>query len=145
MEPVAVTTTVARPIEEVYDHLAVLANHEAFTDHMLTDWSTDGPPAGPGAHARVKAKGVRGPVDITVFEDERPRYIAERSVSGDGARQSKGTYFLEPAGEGGTNVRFELAFEKVPRAERLLLPLLKPVLKRGNQRAMERLREQLER
>src|SRR3712207_3363994 len=110
MHPVLASLTVDRPIEEVYDHLAVLGSHEAFTDHMLTDWTVDGPPSGPGAHARVKAKGVRGYVDITVFEDERPRMIAERSVSGGGARQSRGTYYLAPEGEGRTSVTFELAF-----------------------------------
>ena len=56
MKPFTVSTTVDRPIEEVWDYLDVLGNHEQFTDHMLQEWTTSGPDRGVGAKARVKAK-----------------------------------------------------------------------------------------
>jgi hypothetical protein len=46
MKSVEVSTVIRRPIAEVYAHLDVLANHEAFTDHFLVDWRLEGrPPA----------------------------------------------------------------------------------------------------
>ncbi len=41
MKPISVSTVVDRPREEVYDFLGDLRNHEAFTDHMMIDWSGD--------------------------------------------------------------------------------------------------------
>ena len=35
MKPVEVSTVIHRPIAEIYAHLDVLANHEAFTDHFV--------------------------------------------------------------------------------------------------------------
>ena len=43
MQPVTVTTTVDRPREDVFAYLDELANHEAFTDHFLKDWTILGP------------------------------------------------------------------------------------------------------
>jgi hypothetical protein len=43
VKPVTVTTIVSKPVEEVYDHLDVLAIHEAFVAHLFTGWSFSGP------------------------------------------------------------------------------------------------------
>src|SRR5690349_4189887 len=67
MKPVAVTTTVPQPVEEVFDFLDVLANHEPFTDHMLRDWHYEGPARGVGARARVKAT-LGGRTETVEFE-----------------------------------------------------------------------------
>ena len=56
---------------------------------------------------------------------------------------TRGTYTLTALGHDRTDVRFELAFEQVPAHERLVLPLLRPYVRRVNQRAMDRLREHL--
>ena len=56
MKPINVSITVDRPRDEVYEYLDVLANHEAFCDHFLSDWSVSGPAGGVGAKVRVKAK-----------------------------------------------------------------------------------------
>ena len=37
MEPVHVTIDVPQPVEEVYDFLDVMANHEPFTNHILKE------------------------------------------------------------------------------------------------------------
>ncbi|HEX3323806.1 MAG TPA: hypothetical protein VHR65_01525 [Solirubrobacterales bacterium] len=55
MKPVIVSTTVAKPRQETYEHLAVLSNHEAFLDHFLVDWSFSGPRSGVGAKGEAKA------------------------------------------------------------------------------------------
>jgi uncharacterized protein YndB with AHSA1/START domain len=145
MKPIAVSTTVPKPREEVYAFLDVLGNHEPFTDHMLADWTVSGPAAGVGAKARMRAVAP-GPavwMDMEVIEAQPPERIVERAVSGKGKRQTRGTYTLADAPGGGTLVNFELVYEKMPAAERLMTPLLRAFLKRGNEKAMERLREQL--
>ena len=45
--------------------------------------------------------------------------------------------------DGGTHVEFTFEFERVPGYERPLLPLMRRMIRRGNQRAMTRLAEQL--
>lgn len=145
MEPVTVTTTVPRPIEEVYDHLDVLGNHEAFTDHFMVDWELSGPPKGVGARLRanVVALGRKQPIDLEVHEAAAPTMIVERTVAAGGKRVTRGTYRLEPAGEGETKVSFEIAWEKTPLGDRIAGPMLRPVLRKMNQKAMDRLAEQL--
>ena len=60
MKSITVGVKVPQPRDEVFAFLDVLANHEPFTDHVLVDWSFDGPQAGVGAKARMRAN-VRGP------------------------------------------------------------------------------------
>jgi hypothetical protein len=121
MKPIKVSVTVDRPRDDVYAHLDVLANHEAFCDHFLGDWSRSGPDSGVGAKVRVKAKAP-GPetwIDIEVVEAVPPARTVERATSAEGRRRTRGTYTLTE------------------------LPLLRPWLRRANQKAMERLAEQL--
>jgi hypothetical protein len=147
MQPVSVSVVVDRPQDEVFDFLDVLANHEAFTDHFLKDWELSGPPAGVGAKAKLRAvaMGRSELVDLEVIDAERPSGITERTVAAGGKRVTRGTYRLAAAGEGSTRVEFELAFEQLPTAERLLAPLVRSWIRKANGRAMERLRELLQR
>lgn len=55
MKPTVVSVQVDRPRDEVFAFLDVLSNHEPFTNHMLVDWSYEGPAAGVGARARMRA------------------------------------------------------------------------------------------
>jgi len=146
MKPVEVTTVINRPIAEVYEHLDVLANHEAFTDHFLVDWRLHGPASGVGAAVklRVRAPGRSEEVELTVIEAERPARNVEETVGAGGRRRTRGTYRLEPLDAGGTKVRFEIAPIALPRSERPLWPLSRAWLRRQNARSLERLREQLE-
>ena len=41
--PVTVAIDVPHPREQVFDFLDVMANHEAFNDHLMTDWRLEGP------------------------------------------------------------------------------------------------------
>jgi hypothetical protein len=136
MKPVTVTTAVDRPRAEVFAFLEPLENHEAFTDHFLKHWEVVGT-----GHVRVKAAGER--VDIRAVEAVAPERLVENTIGAGGRRVTRGTYTLIELGPSRTQIRFDLEFEQVPAHERLLLPLLRPYLRRVNRRAMDRLREQL--
>jgi uncharacterized membrane protein len=145
MKPINVSVTIDRPRDEVYEYLDVLANHEAFCDHFLSDWSASGPAGGVGAKVRVKAKSP-GPetwIDIEVVEVDAPERTVERGTSAEGRRRTRGTYTLGELPGNRTLVEFELVYEAAPAYERAALPLLRPWLRRANEKAMERLAEQL--
>ena len=144
--PVTVTIDVPQRREDVFTYLDVLANHEAFTDHMLVDWSVSGPDRGVGAKARVysKAGGRKEPVDIEVIEVDAPARNVERNVSAGGKRIGRGTYELSELPGGGTRIAFTYSWDRAPLPDRVLAPLVRALLRRGNARAMERLAEQLE-
>ena len=140
MKPVTVSTIVERPREELFDLILDLRNHEAWTDHMLVDWS------GTAERVRVKsaAPGPEDWLDIETIEVERPARTVERTTGAGGKRISYGTYRLEEGGPSSTHVEFELRIETMPRRERLLAPLLPLYLKRVNEKAMRRLKEHVE-
>ena len=140
MKPITVSTTVARPIAEVYDHLAVLGNHEAFTDHMLVDWKLSGPASGVGAIADVQSTlgGRKEPARFEVVEAEAPTRILERSVAAKGRRVATGEFVLSEAGDG-TQVTFTFALQRAPVWERPILPLLAGKLRKANQQSLDRL------
>jgi len=146
MKPIAVSTTIDRPREEVHDLLDDISRHEGFTDHFLVDWRlTRDDPRGVGAGVRVK--GTVGPhreTEITVVEST-PERIVENGRSGkDLQRRTTGTYTLTPADGGGTNVTFTLELEPAGLGDRLQGPMMRAYLRRQNARAMERLRELME-
>ena len=145
MRPVTVSITVPNGREEVYDFLDVLANHEPFTDHMLVDWHYSGPSYGLGARARMRLKkrGRADWMDLEVIEAHRPTTTVEETVGAGGRRRTRGTYVLEEAPAGGTRVSFRVEWLSAPLAERLAAPLTRSVLRRGNQRSLERLAERL--
>ena len=140
-QPVTVTIDVPQPRAAVYDYLDVMANHEAFTDHMLVNWRVSGPATGIGSKAQVTTKfgGMTDEATIEVFEVEPGRMIRERTIAAKGKRISHGTYTLSDLPNGGTHIEFEFAFQQVPALERPLVPLMRKMVRRGNERAMERL------
>jgi len=146
MKPVEVSTVIRRPIAEVYAHLDVLANHEAFTDHFLVDWHLEGPASGVGASVTmtVRAPGRSEEVELTVIDAEPPVRTVEETVGAGGRRRTRGTYTLEAIDADRTEVRFAIEPLEVPRSERPLWPLSRAWLRRQNARSLERLREQLE-
>ena len=146
MKSVEVSTTIRRPIAEVYAHLDVLANHEAFTDHFLVDWQLRGPASGVGASVTmtVRAPGRTEEVELTVIDAEPPVRTVEETVGAGGRRRTRGTYTLAEVDPDHTEVRFAIDPLEVPRSERPLWPLSRAWLRRQNARSLERLREQLE-
>ena len=146
MKPVEVSTVIHRTIAEVYAHLDVLANHEAFTDHFLVDWQLRGPASGAGASVTmtVRAPGRSEEVELTVIDAEPPVRTVEETVGAGGRRRTRGTYTLAEVDPDHTEVRFAIDPLEVPRSERPLWPLSRAWLRRQNARSLERLREQLE-
>jgi hypothetical protein len=145
MKPVSVRTRVARPVEEVFAHLDALANHEAFVDHLFTDWSFSGPASGVGAkgRARTNAPGSQDWTEFEIVESECPSRIVERAVDEKRKRETRGTYSLAPDGEG-TEVSFELVWLKAARTERLFGPLTAAFVRRANAKSLRRLAKALE-
>ena len=146
MKPVTVTIDVPVPADQVYEYLAVLGNHEQFTDHFMVDWQLSGPERGVGAKAnvRVKATAEKDWTDVEIIEADSGRKLVERTTGGgSGKRQTLGTYLLEPMPNGGTLISFELEFVSLPTAERLMGPLQRAYVKRVNRKAMRRLAERL--
>jgi hypothetical protein len=89
MKPVTVTTTIDRPRDDVYAVLEDLMNHEAFTDHFLTDYQRT------ASGIRVKGKTGGGWMEIThrrsprraahpllPAQAERPRPRAAQAAAG---------------------------------------------------------------
>lgn len=143
--PVTVTVDVPVSRQTVFEFLDVMANHESFTDHMLVDWECSGPPAGVGSKAAVTARfgGSGSRAVIEVLEAEEGRMIREQGVGAGGRRVTQGTYELSDLPDGGTHISFTFETLEAPLPERVLAPLLRSVVRRGNARAMERLAERL--
>src|SRR5579859_6830745 len=98
MRPIRATVEVPQDLQAVFDFLDVMANHEPFTDHMLTNWRYSGPPSGIGSRAQVTAiAGWRSEeVEIEVIAATPPHRIVERNIGAKGRRIATGTYELEP-------------------------------------------------
>jgi Polyketide cyclase / dehydrase and lipid transport len=145
IKPVTVSIDVPQDRARVYDYLDVLGHHEAFTDHLLRDWTVSGPERGVGARAQVhvRALGVSDVVDIEVTEVQAPERIVERNVAAKAGRTAEGTYVLDELPDGGTRINFEYRWIVAPLADRLTAPLSRAYLKRVNEKAMRRLAEQL--
>jgi hypothetical protein len=145
MRSVQVSIDVPQGREEVYDFLDVLANHEPFTTHLMRGWHYAGPRSGVGAKAQVTAiaAGREIAVDMEVIEAERPSRSVERNVSSGGQRVATGTYTLAALPGGGTRVTFTYAWQRAPLADRLMSPMVRAMVRRGNQRALAGLAGQL--
>ena len=150
MDAFTVSTTIAKPREEVFEYLADIANHAEFSDHYLVDWRLlreNSYGTGAGARFRAKAPFSRFSwADVTLTEVSPPYRIVERGRGGKYNRiRMVGTYTLSPGASGTTVV--EHTFETLP-------PLLSDKLmesfgggvwtRHGIAKAMRRLRTILE-
>jgi uncharacterized protein YndB with AHSA1/START domain len=145
-EPVTVMVEVARPRQEVFDCVDLAANHERWMDHLLKDWSFEGPPRGVGAvtKATMNAPGSRERARFEVVESEAPARIVEEGESAHGKRRTRGTYRFVELDGGRTRVEFELEWLATPRSERLAPFLSRAFMRRANGKAMKRLAAVLE-
>lgn len=141
MKPVAVSIEVPQSAEQVFDHLAVLANHEAFLDHFLVDWKFSGPRRGVGAKAEARANTPMSQdwTEFEIVEMEEPLRIVEQGIGLKGKRRTRGTYRLRALPAGGTEITFELEWIEAARAERLLPAMTRAFIRRPNAKAMRRL------
>ncbi|MGW1871329.1 SRPBCC family protein [Streptomyces mauvecolor] len=147
MRSVTVSIDVPETPEQVYDFLDVMAHHERFTNHYLTDWQFSGPGRGVGSCAAVTASlgGTKTDVTIEVIETDAPRRIVERNVSASGRRVARGVYIIEPLPTGGSRVSFTYTWVRAPLADRLLAPAVRATMRRANRTVMQRLAAELTR
>jgi hypothetical protein len=140
-KPVAVAVDVPRSIDEVFEFLDVMANHELFNDHLMRDWELSGPARGIGSKARVHVRtlGIRDVIDMEVTDAERPVRIVERNIAAKAGRVGQGTYTLRPDANGATHVEFEYRWLVAPLLDRLTSPFVRSYLRRNNATSMRRL------
>ena len=87
MDPFTVSTTIAKPREQVFAYLADIANHAEFSDHYQVDWHLlreDPFGAGAGARFRVTEPLSRFPGPTSRSPSSRPR-IASSVAAGAGS------------------------------------------------------------
>ena len=144
------STTIARPREEVFEYLADIANHSEFTDHYLVDWRlTREDSVGTGAGARFR---IRAPLnrfswaDVTFHEVDPPHRILERGRGGKYNRIRRlGTFVLSPGAGGTTKVDYTFETEvKLPSDKLMEVLGGRGWHQRKAAKAMRRLRDILE-
>lgn len=145
-EPVTVSVEVARPRQEVFEYVDVLANHERWMNHLFKDWRFEGPRRGVGAiaKARVDAPGSREQATFEVVESAAPERIVEQGESAHGKRQTRGTYRFTELDGGRTRIEFELEWLKTPRSERIAPFVSRAFMSRANGKGMKKLAALLE-
>ena len=150
MDPFTVSTTIAKPREEVFEYLADIANHAEFSDHYLVDWHLlreDSYGKGAGARFRVKAPLSRFSwADVSLAELTSPYRIVEKGRGGKFNRvRTLGTYTLSPGASGTTKVEFTLETEPALFSDRLIETLGGRMwIRRQSAKALRRLRTILE-
>jgi uncharacterized protein YndB with AHSA1/START domain len=151
VEPLTLSTTIAKPREEVFEYLADVANHEEFSDHCMVDWHLtreDSYGRGAGARFRVKSRFDRFSYgDITLTELTPPQRIVATGRAGRFNRiRTLTTWTLEEDGQGRTKVTFETQSTPALKSDELMEKLLRvrAAATRCHQRALDRLRSILE-
>jgi uncharacterized protein YndB with AHSA1/START domain len=151
MDPVTLSTTIARPREEVFAYLADVANHAEFTDHCLVDWHLtreDSYGHGAGGRFRRKSRFDRFSYgDLTLSELTPPSQIVATGRAGRFNRiLTRSEWKLEEAGAGKTRVEFQTQTTPATFSDRQMEKLLG--VRRGTARchrkALDRLRSILE-
>lgn len=125
MEPFTVSTTIARPREQVYEYLSDIANHAEFTDHYLVDWHlTREESVGEGAGARFRVKAPLNRfawADMSFVEMQPPYRIVERGRGGKYNRiRMLGIYTLSQGAGGTTRVQYTYETEPSQLSDKLM-------------------------
>ena len=151
MEPLTLSTTIAKPREEVFEYLADVANHAEFTDHCMVDWHLtreDSYGHGAGARFRVKSRLDRFSYgDITLSEVAPPERIVATGRAGRFNRiRTRSVWTLDEDGAGRTQVTFETQSTPALKSDELMERFLRvrAATTKCHKRALERLRSILE-
>jgi uncharacterized protein YndB with AHSA1/START domain len=145
-EPVTVTVEVARPRQEVFAYVDVLANREGWMDHLYKHWSFEGPRRGVGgiATAQVDAPSARERVTLEVVEAAAPERIVEEVESAHGKRKTRSTYRFVEVDPGRTRIEFQFEWLETPRSERIASPVSRAFMSRAQGKSLKKLAAQLE-
>jgi carbon monoxide dehydrogenase subunit G len=150
MDEITVSTTVAKPREEVFDYLADISNHAEFTDHYLVDWHlTREDPYGAGAGARFRVKAPLNRfswADMSFVEVQPPYRIVAHGRGGKFNRiRMLGVYTLSPGPGETTKVQYSFETDTRLLSDRLMEILAgRAWTRRQLSRSMRRLRSILE-
>jgi uncharacterized protein YndB with AHSA1/START domain len=146
MQPVTVSVEVARPRQEVFDYVDLLANHEDWLKRIYKDWRFEGPRRGVGAiaKARFDAPASREQVSFKVVESEAPAKIVEACESAHEKRRTRGTYRFVELDAGRTKIEYEIEWLETPKSERIAPFISRAFMARTNGKSMKRLAALLE-
>ena len=149
MDPITSSVLIARPREEVFEYLADVANHLEFKDHFVREFHlTREDTYGLGAGARFRVPTPLNRFDwseATITDLERPRRLVEKGRAGKFNRiRHVSIWTLEPGSADGTRVTLSFETEPVFPSDRLIERLARGRVKRGQRRALKRLRAILE-
>ena len=136
--------TVNRPLQDVFDYIA----HAEYLPEYVSDFESvqqvsDGAPQMGTQYSYKMKRGAQGTFQWTRFES--PRGLAWEGPAvkaGPGSMQPAGWWEISEAG-GGTSVKLVMA----PRPGglfKLLAPFLAAGMRKGNEQALERLKQKLE-
>ena len=137
--------TINRPRDEVFEYIA----HGEFLPQYVDDFASvvheqDGEPAAGHVYSyRMRRGGVEGTFEWSEFQ--RPGKLAwtgPPAKSGPGSMKPAGWWELTDA-DGGTHVKFFMTPEP-GGLFKLMAPFMKPGMRKGNARALEKLKSQLE-
>ena len=145
MGPVTAETLISAPREAVFDFVADLANHVAFTDHFARDYRlARARSVGVGAAARFQLDnpGPKQWAEVQLAAVDRPRRIVEEGRSGRFMRNRFWTVWeFVPEGKG-TRVELTFSSEPATRWDSFKESLGgRGWVKRSNKVALERLRK----
>jgi uncharacterized protein YndB with AHSA1/START domain len=148
MRRITCSITIDAPRERVFDYLADVANHGAFSDHYLKDFRLERLDSrGVGAAASFKiAFGSSLWGETVIAELERPYRVLLEGQSGRRGRvKTRAVYTLTPYGQGMTKLEYELSSTASTRVDELRAALGgRAWLKRQSHRALRRLAGALE-
>lgn len=135
---------VARPPQEVFDYLAHAEQMPDYvTDFESVSQTSQGEPGAGTQYSYKMARGAAGTFQWTEFD--APRRLAWEGPAvkaGPGSMQPGGWWELTPSASG-TNVKLVMA--PTPGGLfKLLAPFLVAGMRKGNQQALERLKQKLE-
>jgi hypothetical protein len=145
-DPVKVSVEVARPRQQVFDYVDVVANQEVWRKNLYKDWRFEGPRRGVGAIARATpdAPTSNERIEIKVAASRAPEEIVEEIESAHGKRQTTETYRFTEVGEGRTRIELEVAWITVPKSERIASFVSRAFMARAQGKSLKLLAAQLE-
>jgi uncharacterized protein YndB with AHSA1/START domain len=145
-DPVKVSVEVARPRQQVFDYVDVVANQEAWRKNLYKDWRFEGPKRGVGAiaWATTDAPTSNERIEIKVVASQTPEEIVGEIESAHGKRQTTETYRFTEVGEGRTRIELEFVWRKVPKSERIVPFVSRAFMARAQGKSLKLLAAQLE-
>jgi len=144
MLQVEAETTIARPREEVFEYLSH-AEHlpDYVTDFAWVRQDSEGQPAqGTRYSYEMKRGHTKGTFDWTEFAPHRLAWHGPPAKAGLGSMEPAGWWDLADEGAG---TRVKLVMTPEPGGLfKLMAPLMSGSMRKGNARALERLKQRLE-